>query len=304
MTREAIPREWCAPDDIPRSVGRYGSRVDQLDVGTPGKVGAARLRLEVGPSGRTVVSEQFSQVPLQVQRAMYPGDGPSGMAHLYMMSVSGGILQGDRNRIDVEVGGGAAARILTQGSTRVYSMNADFATQIVNLSVGEGAYLEYVPHSLIPYRGSRYYQRTHARMSGGTLLCSEVALPGRMASGEAFAYDICYLRSMCSGRDGRVGFLENLKMEPGRAPGGPRAMKGMRVMGTVYAFFGGARDVEEDVIGDIGDAEGTYSGTTSLPNDAGMITRILGNDSISVLGGVSEALESYRRHLPGSPFRR
>ena len=35
-----------------------------------------------------------------------------------------------------------------------------------------------------------------------------------------------------------------------------------------------------------------------------MITRILGNDSISVLGGVSEALESYRRHLPGSPFRR
>ena len=51
------------------------------------------------------------------------------MAYIYIMSPSGGILQGDRYRIDVKLGSNALSHFTTQGATRVYKMDKNFATQ-------------------------------------------------------------------------------------------------------------------------------------------------------------------------------
>ncbi len=93
--------EYHSPEDIPKEILVYEEKVKQLGVGKSGKVGILDLELQEDSAGKTVVTRQFSQVPLQIQRTLYPEISLPGMAYLYVMSPSGGILQGDRYRTDV-----------------------------------------------------------------------------------------------------------------------------------------------------------------------------------------------------------
>src|SRR5437870_287786 len=94
--------EFYTPDDIPSEVEVYGSEVKQLQVGKAGKIGALTLLLEQDQErGKTVVKEQYSKVPLFTQRALYLEESLPSMAYVHIMSPSGGILQGDRYRMDL-----------------------------------------------------------------------------------------------------------------------------------------------------------------------------------------------------------
>ncbi len=299
--------EYYTPQDIPPWIGRYDAEVGQLGVGRTGKVGIADVELRGDGAGKTVIARQFSQVPLQVQRAIYPEASLPGMARLYIMSPSGGVLQGDRYRIDVALKDAAASQITTQGATRVYGMNSNFATQMVNITLGKGCYLEYVPHQIIPYRNSRYYQRMGLDVhDDATLIYSEVLAPGREAMGEAFEYDACCLKTVCRNQDGRMRFLENSRIEPsGRETRGLGVLRGYGTLGTVYIFFGGdAAGVEESIGQEDEKNDGTISGTSRLPNGSGVIVRILGDRTEDVLDAVSGTLGVCRKVVPGSPFYR
>ena len=153
--------EYYTPNDVPKEIQAYEAKVKQLGVGKSGKVGILDLELQGNSEGKTVVTRQFSQVPLQIQRALYPENSLPGMAYLYVISPSGGILQGDRYRTDVLLKNKAIAHITTQGATRIYSMNSNSASQMVNITVDENCYLEYIPDQIIPYKNSRYYQKVN-----------------------------------------------------------------------------------------------------------------------------------------------
>src|SRR5919202_5039735 len=151
--------EYYTPKDIPPEVVAYGSNLAQLGVGKAGKIGALVLRLEQDSSTRkTSVKEQYSRVPLYAQRALYLEEALPNMAYIYIISPSGGILQGDRYRMDLTLRNNAYAHITTQGATRVYRMENNYATQIVNIIVDDGCYFEFVPDQIIPYKNSRFYQ--------------------------------------------------------------------------------------------------------------------------------------------------
>jgi urease accessory protein len=166
-------------------------------------------------NGKTVVTKQFSQVPLQFQRALYPENSLPEMAYLYVISPSGGVLQGDRYRMDVSLKNKAIAHMTTQGATSIYSMDSNFASQIVNITLDENCYLEYIPDQIIPNKNSRYYQKVNLNIyDNATLVYSEILTPGRVAMDESFEYDICYLRTHCKNQDKKIRFLENTKIEP------------------------------------------------------------------------------------------
>ena len=50
---------------------------------------------------KTVAKEQYSKVPLYTQRVLYLEESLPSMAYMYIISPSGGILQGDRYRMDI-----------------------------------------------------------------------------------------------------------------------------------------------------------------------------------------------------------
>ena len=122
-------------DETPIEVRKYNSKIEQLEVGKSGKVGILDVELKQNVELKTVITKQFSQVPLQIQRAVYPENSLPGMAYLYIISPSGGILQGDRYKTDIMMKNNAVSHITTQGATRIYSMNSNSASQIVNLSL-------------------------------------------------------------------------------------------------------------------------------------------------------------------------
>ncbi len=298
--------EYYTPNDVPKEIQAYEAKVKQLGVGKSGKVGILDLELQIDSAGKTVVTRQFSQVPLQIQRALYPENSLPGMAYLYVISPSGGILQGDRYRTDVLLKNKAVVHITTQGATRIYSMNSNSASQMVNITVDENCYLEYIPEQIIPYKNSRYYQKVNLYVhDNSTLIYSEILTPGRVAMGESFEYDICYLRTHCKNQEKKIRFLENTKIEPKKQKLKDFGILGeYSIVGTVYIFTRKEDVIElENTINQaIRDIHEVSVGTSILPDESGIIIRILGNKTELVFDVVFKTVEIIRKKILGASF--
>src|SRR5579859_5236278 len=115
------------------------------------------------------------------------------MPCVFIISNSGGILQGDRHTISIELGAGSQAHITTQAATKIHEMDANYAAQLQEVVLHENAYLEYLPEAVIPHRRARFLARTSIAIDPtATLLYSEILLAGRKyyADGELFQYDL------------------------------------------------------------------------------------------------------------------
>ena len=298
--------EYYTPDDIPKEIQAYEANVKQLGVGKSGKVGILDLELQANSTGKTVVTKQFSQVPLQVQRALYPENSLPNMAYLYVVSPSGGILQGDRYRTDVELKNKARAHMTTQGATRIYSMNSNSASQILNIKVDENCYLEYIPDQIIPYKNSRYYQKVNLDVhKNSTLIYSEILTPGRVAMEESFEYDICYLRTHCKDQDKKIRFLENTKIEPKKQRLRNFGVLGEHtIVGTIYILTRKENviELENNIFENLKNFENVSVGTSILPDESGIIIRILAKKTESVFDVVFKILEISRKKILGVSF--
>ena len=155
----SLSLEDYTPSEIPPEILSYEAELVQLKPGRSGKLGALTLNFEKEQlTSRTVIREQFSKVPLFSMKALYLEETLPEMAYVYIISPSGGMLQGDRYKIELNLSKEAKVHITTQGATRIYKMDKNYATQIVKINVDNGCYLEYIPDQIIPYRNSRFYQ--------------------------------------------------------------------------------------------------------------------------------------------------
>lgn len=294
------------PIDRPKEILDYDSKVNQLGVGKSGKVGILDLEFQMNNLGKTIVTKQYFQTPLQIQRALYLENSLPEMAYLYVVSPSGGILQGDRYQIDVLLKNKAIAHITTQGATRIYSMNSNYASNILNITTEENCYLEYIPDQIIPYKNSRYYQEVNLNVhENSTLIYSEILTPGRVAMGESLEYDICYLKTHCKNQDEKIRFLENTKIEPKK-----QRLKDFGVFGdfeivsTVYILTRkeNVSDLENSIIERIREIKDISFGTSILPNESGIIIRILANKTEKIFEMIFSTLEITRKKVLGASF--
>ena len=296
------------PSDIPPEFSVYQAEPGQLGVGKAGKIGALLLRLEGDPSiKKTVIREQYCKVPLFIQRAMYLEETLPAMAYVYIISPSGGILQGDRYRIDITLSNNAFAHVTTQSATRIYKMERNFATQMVNVVVEEGSYFEYIPDQIIPFRNSRFYQAVELNVhDNATMIYSEMLVPGRVASGESFEYDICYIKTIARNQVGKLRFMDVIKLEPKKEDLRVEGILGkFDVVGTVYIitreFY--IKDLQQEINVKIAGLDGALSGGASiLPAKQGIIVRILGKTAGDVRNMIFEALRISRNQIIGAPF--
>ena len=292
-------------DDIPDEVQKYDSEIKQLEVGKSGKVGILEIELKQG-NNKTTITKQFSQVPLQIQRAVYPEESIPEMAYLYIISPSGGILQGDRYKIDVTLKNNAISHITTQGATRIYSMNSNFASQITNITVDDNCYLEYIPDQIIPYQNSRYYQKVNLNIHDkATMIYSEVLTPGRMAMNEYFDYDVCYLRTYCKNQEEKFRCLENMKVEPKNQNLNSDGILGKnKIVGTVYILTKKDHITElENIINtNLEKLEAVSIGTSILPNESGIIVKILGDNTEDIFKLIYSVLKITRKKILGVEF--
>jgi urease accessory protein len=300
---------FFVPDDIPPEVLAYGSNLSQLGVGSAGKLGAITLRLELDPQRqKTVLKEQYSKVPLYTQRVLYLEESLPSMAYLFVISPSGGILQGDRYRMDITLSKDALFHLTTQGATRIYRMDKNYATQVVNITVGEGCYFEFIPDQIIPYRDSRFYQKVLLNVhDNATMVYSELLVPGRVASGESFDYDICYLKTNARNQDGELRFIDIAILEPKkRILKNSGVLENFDVVGTVYilAPANHIKELNSLINSMIESYPKVYGGATILPNSSGVMVRLLGPFASDVRDVIIEVTRITRKEILDAPFSR
>jgi urease accessory protein len=299
--------EYYIPDDIPPEVLAYESELKQLEVGRAGKIGALMLRLESDPAtGKTVVKEQYSKVPLFTQRALYLEESLPSMAYMYIMSPSGGILQGDRYRMDISLNNKAYAHITTQGATRLYRMEKNYATQIINVIVNEDCYFEFVPDQIIPYRDSRFYQKVNLKVhDNATMIYSETIVPGRVAREESFEYDICYMKTLAKNQNDTLRFIDIAILEPKRRNLTKLGiLENFTVVGNVYILTKAKHitELNEVVNSRLKKFPNVSGGATILPHNSGLLVRILGNVAGDIRDAIYEVIKIVRGVILDAPF--
>ncbi|GAA1708944.1 urease accessory protein UreD [Nonomuraea bangladeshensis] len=288
---------------VPEEVARHTQALDTLQVGTSGKVGVLDLAFE-RRGGRTELTGHYQKTPLQIMRPLYYDPARPDLPYVFVMSAGAGVLQGDRYRIDVTCGAGASVHVTTQTATKVYRMEQDYGTQLVRLTAGPGGYLEYLPDPVIPFAGSRFYQRTHLTCDpGASAIVAETMLAGRLARGERHAYTV-YCSDLSVHRPGgALLFADPLRLVPGRSPVAGPAMFGEHgVLATLYVI---TQAVEAgalaDALHEAAAGSGTAGGASTLPNGAGAWVRLLGPESPPVLATLHRLWDLARRLIVGHP---
>jgi urease accessory protein len=296
------PRHYT-PGDLPRELRRFDVPVEPIAVGRCGKVGL--LELTLAPrSGRTRIVHQFQQMPLQVFRPLYLDPCRPEMAFMSIYS-HGGTLQGDRYRIDLRCEPGSLTHVMTPAATRLQQMERNFATQLVNIEMGADAVLEYLPEPIIPFRDSRFYGRTVLTVApSASVILSETLWPGRVAYGEQHDHSLFWSTTEARATDGALLFADTLRLEPPAADlHTPGRLGPYQVVAALYVV---TRRVEAQELSDHLHAAvvihtETIAGASTLPNDSGVVLRILGPTSQTVAATLHAAWNAARLVVLGAP---
>ncbi len=117
---------------------------------------------------------------------------------VHAVNSTAGLFAGDVVEWRVNVEPGARLRLVSPSATRVHRAAREGAPATVleparteqTFRVGASSFLEIWPELFIPHAGCRYRQTTRIEIEpGGELLFCETLAPGRVASGEAFAWE-------------------------------------------------------------------------------------------------------------------
>lgn len=303
--------EFYEPAHVPQEVRRHTGQPPSLPVGSPGKVGVLQLGFARN-RGRTELVQHYQKPPLQIMHPLYFNPLRSDMPYTYLMSAGGGVLQGDRLRTDLSFGPGASAHVTSQAHTRVYRMEHDYATAMMNITVEADAYVEYLPDPVVPFAQSRFYQQTSVVLDeSASLLLGETVYAGRLARGERHQYEV-YASDLDVRRpDGTLVALDRVRLSPGGTAAGaggvagPGVLADHDVLAMLYVFTP-LVPVAELADALQGALAGTFGGdvvfgVSALPGDVGVWVRLVGNDTVAAARASTAAAAVVHELLTGNP---
>jgi urease accessory protein len=292
-------------DGAPSEFAAFSEEPPQMKSGAVGKSGLLRLGFELRGE-RTILPYLESRAPCLAQRVLHCDETLPDMAWLFMITTSGCVLQGDRLALEVTLGPGARAHLTTQSATKIHSMDANYARQTQLFTLDEGAFLEFLPEPLIPHRNSRYASDTRIVIHpNASMLCSEIVQPGRKHHhpDECLGLTLLTLASHALRPCGTKLFSEKLVIDP--------LHNSMRQAGVMEEFdvFGNvilcttpdnADRIHARVSAEVDLDNKVAYGACRLPNDAGLIYKVLGQETAQVRRKVRDFWEITRQEITGA----
>lgn len=225
----------------------------------------ANLRLRISSrAGKSVLTGCSHQGPLRVQKALYP-EGKD-LCHLILLHPPGGIAGGDTLAVHLTVEENGRALITTPGAGKWYRSGGAKAEQSIQVQVGRGGCLEWLPQENIFFHGADAVLGLQVEIDEqAVFLGLETSCLGRMAAGEQFTAGTIRFTSRIS-RTGRL-----LWNERGRLEGGspwldhPAGLAGQPILTTLLAV---GPMVDDELLANCRKVEllsGLACGTTLLP---------------------------------------
>jgi urease accessory protein len=287
-------------------LSRYQDESGQLPGGARGKHGVLQMEF-ARRDERSVLAHLYRQAPQVAQQALYWDEHVPTMPCVFMITTSGCVLQGDRFDVSISLHPGATAHVTTQAATKIHQMDAGFAAQSTRLHLADDSYLELLPGPVIPHRHSRFVTTTTAAVAAtATMLITELVAPGRKYhGGELFEYDL-YSSALTVARPGGSALCtEKFVSEPWRNP-----VRQAGVMGdfdvlanvTLVAPPRVADTVLAQIDATIDASTPCMAGASRLPNDAGLVYKVLGKETEPVRAKIRDFWRLVRHAAIGAPI--
>ncbi|MEL7212534.1 MAG: urease accessory protein UreD [Pseudomonadota bacterium] len=172
----------------------------------------------------------------------------SDVPEVVFLNTAGGLTGGDRMRFALSLAPGTRATATTQTAERAYASAAGVADMQVDLQVGDGAHLDWLPQETILFENAGLHRKTQIALQGdASVLMVETVVLGRAAMGEMVtALDFHDQRHVT--RDGVPVLMEPLRFTANLlASAGLATHGGHRAFTTIALVAPGAEDAVEPV---------------------------------------------------------
>lgn len=289
-----------------REMQPYLAPPEAMYVGAPGKQGYLRMGFELDPQGKCIMRDLERRVPIIVQQELYFDREWKELPCVYILSSGGPNLDGDRYQQDIYLKKDAFAWVSTGAATKLSEMKRNYSGMKQHFILDEGSYLEFMPEPVIPCRHTRFICDSELVVHPtATLFYSEVYMSGRKhyEKPENFVYDI--LSVCCKGKrpDGIDLFREKFVVEPFRLLN-PRQLG---IMGNFDVFANvivmtppdKAEEIYRRTKAYLNPKDQIAAGITKLPNDAGLLFKVLGMEPVPVKKIVRKFSSTVREVVKG-----
>lgn len=158
------------------------------------------------------------------------------------LNTSGGITGGDRLAYGLDLAAGLRAVATTQTAERAYRSQTDTGQVAVELTVGAGGWLDWLPQETILFQGSALRRDTRIDLTGdaGCIALESVVL-GRAAMGETVT-NLTFEDRRDIRRDGRPVLIEPLSLCREAIAAGEAVLGGARAFASIVMACQGAED--------------------------------------------------------------
>lgn len=144
--------------------------------------------------------------PLRLQKPLYP-EGEA-VCHGVVLHPPAGIAGGDALTLAVSLAPGTHALLTTPGAGKWYRSAGPWAAQTLQMQVGAGAVLEWLPQETIVFDGALARLNNRITLAAGARVVTwDVLCLGRRAAGERFTHGALRLLTRID-QDGRPLWLE------------------------------------------------------------------------------------------------
>lgn len=286
----------------------YLAETQAMRMGAPGKFGMLDLVFELDGQKKSIMRHWDRRAPLIVQQELYFDEGMPEMPCVYILSAGGPNVDGDRYENRFTVRKDAYAFISTGAATKIAEMIYNFSGLKQTFVLEENAYLEYIPEATIPCRNSRYVTDTDITIHPtATLFYSEIYTGGRKyyKDGELFVYDLLSVCTQAHRPDGFPLFREKMVASPKEhTVRNIGIMHGYDVFANVIVLTPekDAAEIYEKTTAFIDRQKHLAAGISYLPNQCGLIFKVLGQETQPVKQIIREFGSVVRMQIKNKPL--
>ena len=251
----------------------------------------------------TRLTRRIVRYPYVVTNTFCIDTVPADMVSVILQSASGPILAGDRLALHIAAGPGAAAHVRTPAATTVHRMPCGAtAKERVDLSIGPGALLEFMPEPRILFPDAALIQELRLVVDAkGTVVVADGFLTHDPQEGNSRFRRLCSTIEIAR-PDRTVLAVDRFDID-GRWQllGAPR----FGCHGIVIVVGPFARDELSTLAAAVASAVaalgGSYAATSVLPSECGISLRLACSSGAMLQAATNAAWTAIRCCLTGSP---
>lgn len=294
--------------DSAREMKNYLGRPRAMHVGAPGKHGYLRLGFEVDKQGKSILRDLDRRAPLIVQQELYFDENLPELPCVYILSSGGPNIDGDRYRQIFTLKENSMAHISTGAATKISSMKDNYSGLLQDIVLEKNAYLEYIPEPVIPCSHARYISETRLTIDAtATVFYSEIYMGGRkyFNGGELFEFDILSVCTQGYRPNGSPLFREKFIIDPhNNSLRNIGVMHGFDVFANVIVMtpIENQKNIYDAVTAMVDKKRQIAIGISHLPNEAGLLFKVLGKETGPVKNAVRSFCSTVRQQVKGKPI--